>query len=747
MKLNSSGELMLAVEVEGDSLPRGWCALAYCKGSYDALEELELALPPGTSCSVSGDLGTFEAPRDPGEFDTRLYHSIRRHAFALYDAVIGPAAAGASDGQQNVTAQTGQAGHAAARQYGIGERLRRCRIRLRRVLFTYLDPEDAGMAGAVLLGEKGLTDPERKNIYRDSGIIHILAISGLHIGILGSGLYRLLARRYRIRLPGSTGDAGCLRFRILPQPAAGIVSALAMVLYGIMTGWPVSACRAVIMFILQRSAGLLRRTYDMPTAIGAAAILILVPEPYLLFDSGFILSFGAVSCLAVLSETVRSSLAKAVLFQLGMLPLLLRQNLFFPLAGILLYLLILPLTEMLLVSLLLLTGIGIAAMLPVPALSAAARMTGGWVGMVLDLIDRLAGTAAGRGFCALMPGRPGILRVVLYYALILTALTWYAQDTGTLRRRRQSPQGRTWAGAAAKAAAVTALYAAALGLLLVRAHTGLDICMLDVGQGDGILIRCGAANILVDGGSSTRQDLYGRQLFPCLACYGVSRLDMLLISHDDADHVNASYALLQDGRIRVDMLALPDIDAGGRGEWYEKLLAAAGEQGIPVVLLAEGDTADVGDLRIRVLSPVRHAVCENANEGSLTFLLSYGSFDALFTGDLEGAAEERLTSACAGRIDTLLSDGRLELLKTAHHGSAYSTSGAFLQVFRPELSIISCGVNNRYGHPHRETLERLKAAGSRILRTDEGGAVLIRYREGRGYTAGSFLDRRGLFAR
>lgn len=695
LQVGSAGQFSLVAEIGGvNGIPEGWRILVYVDGEEAGLTSLEKSLFRGRHVAASGSVHLFRPATNPGEFDRRRYHSIKKHAFALYGGSI------------SCTVPDEKAAFVRHPLICTGEWLRLFRIYCRGILLDNLDIQEAGTAGAMLLGEKGMVSPETKLLYKDSGIIHILAISGLHVSLIGSGLFGLLTGRKKIPgLPVWNG-MGIRR--------AAVVSAAVMILYGMMTGFGVSVFRAVLMFLLRQTSRLVKRTYDMLSALSFAAILLLAAEPYCLFDSAFVFSFGAAAVIAASAEFFKGSLPKGLFFWLFMLPLFIRSSYSFPPYSILLNLVILPLMELLIPSVMILIAAG--GLLPG---SLAAGISSLWVRMVLYFISTLSGRSGELPAGTLITGRPSLFRMAASYACF--ALSVYlvsgkrAKVEGSLKRR-----------AAAVLSAVGGLI-----ILLVRIHTGLDICMLDVGQGDGILIRCGAANILADGGSSSDDALYAYRLYPCLSFYGVRSIDLLIISHDDYDHLSASYELMEEGRIRVKCLCLPDIREEDRGEWYRKLETLADSRGIPVRRLAKGEVltreASFGtaELTLTVLHPEQGCTYEDANEASMAFLLSYGDFDALFTGDLESTTEMRAARAW---LETEGRNGQegIELMKVAHHGSRDSTSQEFLDVFRPKLSLISAGRNNPYGHPHKETLDRLEKAGSRILCTADCGALIIR---------------------
>ena len=238
--------------------------------------------------------------------------------------------------------------------------------------------------------------------------------------------------------------------------------------------------------------------------------------------------------------------------------------------------------------------------------------------------------------------------------------------------------------------------------------------VLDVGQGDSIHIRGESGEYLVDGGSSDVSSVGTYRIEPYLLSNAADTLNYVFVTHGDEDHISGIVELLEGQKLGVHIktLVLPP-------EEYceEKLLGltrTAEKNGTRVVTMSAGDALEEG---ITCLGPEKGAGISPGNEASLVLSLTYGNFDMLLTGDVEGKGE-----------DALVESGRLrkyDVLKAAHHGSKNSSLEPFLETVKPSVTLISAGVDNRYGHPHEETLKRLEAAGSRVYSTQENGAVRI----------------------
>lgn len=264
---------------------------------------------------------------------------------------------------------------------------------------------------------------------------------------------------------------------------------------------------------------------------------------------------------------------------------------------------------------------------------------------------------------------------------------------------------------------------------------------LSVGQGDCSIVQTAAGQtFLIDCGSSSRSRVGKYVLLPFLKYQGIRRLDAVILTHPDADHVNGALELLEtaeENGISVGQLLLPDLADGRRQEELGELLAVAEKtysgRGVPVRYLAAGESWQSGDTYFLCLHPQSGCTLETANEYSVCLYAAFGGaaqpdMTVLFTGDVEGEGEKELCEA-------LKSYGisGVTLLKVAHHGSRGSTGRSLLEQLQPKAALISVGSRNAYGHPHGELLERLTAFGCRVLRTDERGAVSVTVRRGTPY--------------
>ena len=750
---------------EKQLLVQGKCAEkpADTKATENILCYLREGVPEpeiGSLVILKGTLKNFQQPTNPGQFNAPFYYQILRISFRLNQAEIQVK----SD-----------------RFYKIAEGLYQLRRKAGSKVDALLPEQEASVMKTMLLGEKGILDEEIKGLYQRNGIAHILAISGLHISMIGMGLYQLLRR------------AG-LKIKL-----SAILASMIIVLYGMMTGFAVSAIRAIAMFLLQMLAQILGRTYDRITALAVAAVLVLVEQPLYLFHSGFQFSFlcvlGISLILPVLGNVRKGKkLFEGVALMAVTLPVYLGVFYQIPVYSMFLNFIVLPMMSILM-------GAGIvmilAAFLCTPlAIPAAWLITG-----ILMVYERLGLFTEKLPHHYWTPGCPAKWQLAVYVAvlIIIAALgrtkrkaVLYQKDCihrrGSCAKEILQEQNKRIRRIACHDGKWISTYGIPVGIcwgflllgaviLTWRFRPELQVTFLDVGQGDCIFLQTeNGASYLTDGGSSSVSKVGKYRMIPFLKYQGASQIKAVFVSHADSDHCNGIAELLEQAElegIQVENLVLTDIADECRSEGYEELVELAGQNGITVQLLHEGQQLQDGELLFQCLHPSKGYRAEDLNETSMVLLVTYREFSMLLTGDVQGAGEEHLTQELqdwkepgvtqmqdviriSGEEESMeeesieeqsIEDERIEeqieekrpqnkmganhteteltILKVAHHGSKNSTSEEFLKAANPKLAIISCGKGNRYGHPHEETLERLEKADVPWFCTKDYGAITV----------------------
>lgn len=643
----------------------------------------EEELKPGMQIFVKGILKEVEGPTNPGGFDSSQYYACRHIYYFMKKAVLLKKTSTYS---------------------GYHQAMLMVKEKCRQILENTAG-KDAPVFEAIVLGEKTGLDPEIRMRYQLAGIVHILAISGLHISILGMGLYKLIKR---------------VGFGIWP---AGIFSLAVMLQYGMMTGGSVSTLRAVTMFLIAMGARITGRIYDMPSAVSVTAMMILAESPAYLLDSGFLLSFGCVLGICVASERIcalagakrkgTKVFCESVALWLVTLPVMLK---FFgeaSLAGLVLNLAVLPSVGVVLAG-------GVAAMILGFVSIPTGRVMIFPARVLLFLYERLCELAGRSRWCTWIGGEPEIWQITIYYAILVAVLLigQYIKESDQTKISRKQHILR-----------ISGIVLLILSILTLGKQSfrypfktqTLQITCLDVGQGDGILIRTpDNKHYLIDGGSSSQSELGRYCLLPALKSMGISCLDGIFISHTDKDHLSGVQELLEYMEkglttIRAAYLVLPGWTEPP--EAWTDLASAAQKAGIKTVTGNAGNIIHSGAAAFEILWPESTARGKDVNEEAMVMELTYGDFRMLFTGDIGADTEKKLLSAgCLNDIDCL---------KVGHHGSGYSSSEEFLKKVKPELSIISCSSTNTYGHPSPETVKRLKDCGSQIEYTMKNGAIIL----------------------
>lgn len=243
-------------------------------------------------------------------------------------------------------------------------------------------------------------------------------------------------------------------------------------------------------------------------------------------------------------------------------------------------------------------------------------------------------------------------------------------------------------------------------------HQGkLHVAVLDVGQGDGTLIKQeGGVNLLMDGGSSSKKELGKYILIPAMDYYGMEQIDYAFLSHLDTDHVSGVLELLEMGKIKKVVISSYTAEYDLKESECSKYLTDEN-----TIIVEKGMEFCLDDLEIKILGPEKNRKYKDRNEASMVIELSYHGKKLLFTGDISEEAESILSDVSK----------EIDLLKVAHHGSKYSTSEGFLDRIHPFNAVISCG-KNRYGHPSMEVLERLRKRGVKVHNTKEDGAMVFK---------------------
>lgn len=641
----------------------------------------------GATVRVRGRIRLFKRPSNDGEFDAFTYYTaIGGYLFTLADA--------------HILAYTDEQDPIKTALYTARNSLSDTLDRIYSGRHGKYGRDCASVMKAMLLGQSSLVDPEVKARYQAAGIIHVICVSGLHISMIGTGIYMSL-RKCRV-----------------PSALSFGVSVTLLYLYGIMTGMHTSCLRALVMFGLRAGAKAVGRTYDMLTAMAIAAALLLIEQPAYIYHSGFLFSFAAVAAVALFVPMIPKT-ARPLAVPLFTLPVQLCFFYTFPLYSVFLNVIVIFMAPFLMAAggISLLLGVA-AGHIPAriflsPVLEAGAGAAAEVSVLILRLFDRMCDFTERLPLSTLTPGKPPGY-VVALYCLIIGAVVLDANIRGSMKVRTHMIH-------------LACITAAVILIFRIRYEPPFALYMWDVGQGDGICIRTkdesGECTILVDGGSSSKKSVGKNIEIPFLRYHGISRIDYYIMTHDDLDHCSGLMELLeqsdQPGGIRIGYLGMPSVLSQRKGETYLKIEEICARKGIPISYLHRDMVFTEGKLQLRCIHPGENAAYEEANEYSVVLLLRYGDFSAVLTGDLEGQGEKDMLDYLGeNRI-------RVDILKAAHHGSRDGTTAQFLDLISADTALISCGKGNRYGHPAPETVTRIEEAGMEIYDTKTDGQISV----------------------
>lgn len=643
-------------------------------------EECESVWPLGAWVRVRGKLKTIDGPRNPGEFDSRLYYQTKKIRYRM-------------SGRDLLMCEE--------KPWRFREGMRQVRERLNRSL-EEAAPGHAGILCAMVTGEKRLLKQEEKNLLAKGSLSHMISISGMHLGLMGMLAFGIFQRL-------------CLGIR----PAA-ILAVTAMTFYGMLTGESVATMRALGMFGLAMAAKAAGRSYDLLSALALSAILVLLDNPVYLYYSGFLLSCGCICGAGLilprlektlfvsgekgkLLRSLSGALRMGIAVQAATLPLSVWFYYEIPLYGILVNLLAVPTLAVTLISGVLGAAVGIWQTAPAKVLLFPGCL-------LLEFYKFLCEIAGKLPFGVLIVGQPKMWQALLYYVFLAAGLLAMKRAAG----RRLFGGGLFFL-----------CWTLGVVLLCIHGQKDLKLTCLDVGQGDGAVICSPEGECyLVDGGSSSQGKVGQYRILPFLKSQGISRVDAAFVSHTDADHVNGLeeiFELIRTGQtsLQIQCLVMPGLEKEEPGQ--KKLAALARRAGASVRYMRAGDQAKGAGICWRALSPAAQGQTGDLNEDSLTLLLEYEGFRGMFTGDVGETQEAKMAAAL---IDC-------DFLKVAHHGSKYSTGEAFLRKVRPEVAVASSSATNTYGHPHPDTLERLKKNKCHVFLTKDGGAVTLKVGHGK----------------
>lgn len=559
---------------------------------------------------------------------------------------------------------------------GIAALLKSAKCRTADIFESALGDDSAVVMG-LLFGETSGIDEDIIETFRRGGTAHVLAVSGLHLGLLYSFLCRFKRKK-----------------RSIP---ADIAIVLALSAYTALAGFTASVVRACLMIFIHIAGNHLNRRYDLISSTCVSMIIILAVNPMQIYSAGFQMSFLAVITLGIMipliQKKIKGILLPMIAVQTGMVPYTMYVFNYVSLTSV-----ISNIPVYFIAAAMIPAGISVIAFCWLPVIAKpAAMITGLFVKLLLWCNDF---TYMG-GVFTFDVASPSVIFLAVYYIFIF----YMCSEAGQIALIRRNYKKI----AAVFAAAV--ICGAVCSVYLSDGFEKTDMVFVDVGQGDCLHIKAGGKNLLIDGGGSFNYNVGKSTLKPYLLKNGVTKIDMAIATHLHTDHYQGLKELSQTYRIKK----LGVYEANSVNENHLKKEFKTDE----ILYLAAGDVINMSrNVSVEVLSPDRGNPLDekDENKNSLVLRVNVKGSSVLMTGDIDEKGEKTLIA------DT---DIKTDILKIAHHGSRYSSCEKFIAVAAPKIAVIQVG-KNTYGHPSEEVIKRLEEHKITVLRNDEQGAVGIR---------------------
>ncbi|MTI66626.1 MAG: DNA internalization-related competence protein ComEC/Rec2 [Firmicutes bacterium] len=542
-----------------------------------------------------------------------------------------------------------------------------------------LNQKFSSIIKAIILGDSSYLELSKLKEFRSLGIAHVLAVSGLHIGII-YGLFFFLFRILRIK-----------------NKINIIITLIILWFYGLIIGFPASVLRALVMFSILMLSKVIHSRYDALNGLFFSCLILLIYNPLWLFSIGFQLSFIATLSLILLNKPIKEKIPiyKNILppilsVQIGLMPIMMFHFNEIFILSIFVNIIVIPIISLVVVLSFLIIILSYMNFNLVILLSYVLKGSLYILSNIIYVFNYIP-------IKNVTIYSPSIEDIFFYYLSVIIIFNIIDMNIFISVKKF-----------------LFIYFSIAIGLLFIISINNKDIEMnfLDVGQGDSIVIKGYNKAFLIDGGGSLFKNYkVGEKIvLPYLLKTRTNKLEGIFITHLDADHLSGIISLLGKVKIKNIFISYEDYE----NSLYVDLLKKAKKYNIPVVFLNKGDKVYINNkFYFNVLNPLSNIKTYKDNDMSLVLLLEANDKKILLTGDIEGSIEKILVDENSYKID---------LLKIAHHGSNTSTTKGFIESFRPDYGIISVGKNN-YGHPSKEILERLNKNNIRVYRTDKDGMI------------------------
>lgn len=572
----------------------------------------------------------------------------------------------------------------------------------------------SGFIIAFTLGDKSYLDKEQYDLFKNNGIAHILAISGLHTSLLGLSIYNFLKKS--------------LKFSYF---ISGLISSIILFLYLNLIIDGISVYRAIFMLIVLFISLYRGRSYDLLSILFFVASIVCFFNPFIYLQISFMLSFFSVFSLAISSEYIAKPLIYIFFSYYGYRKNNIIKNLiYYFITLVFMQIVSIPITVYYfnyipIYSIII--NIIVLSLLPILACSS-------FISLFVDIFYI-------KNFCLnnikfiiiiyeticyfidkfkyrILIARFDMAKYILYYfsiGVFILIINFKFKDRSleSIKKRKKYIYRYCMY--------ICILLLILFGILFLKNNKYNEIDFFDVGQGDGIYLNICGNDILIDFGSSNNEKLYENTLRPFLLSRGIKDIEYAFITHAHKDHYSAILKLIEEGEIKVKKLYLPKV----LDKKQKNISKIAGYKNIDLEYIISGEKISINDANFTCISPMEALKTNDTNENSIVLLYEIYGYKFLFTGDMTMFNEKLVLKN--NKFNKLIED--IDILKVAHHGSYGSSSIDFLYKLSPEYAIISYAKFNRYGHPHKETIKRLKSLDIDILETAVQGQIKVKIKK------------------
>ncbi|TCO80064.1 DNA internalization-related competence protein ComEC/Rec2 [Marinisporobacter balticus] len=641
------------------------------KGKYDPAKKII-----GKRVAIQGVLTAPQKRRNPKMFDYHMYLKTKK----IYSVLYGDTRKIKIIGDGDISFVSKSANYIKSNV-------------VYRIL-NALPKKEANILVGILLGDKDGLDIDIYTTFKKVGIAHILAVSGLHVGILYMVLNKLLK--------GVSQDIRTMTILVI------------LFFYVMITGCAPSVLRAALMASVLICAPMLNRRYDSLSAIFMIAFILLLINPIYFIHIGFQLSFVATLSIILfykkilmkitcMPEFLRQIFAVSMAAQIGIIPIVAYYFNYISLGA-----LVINIPIVMLVSLI--VPLGLFMIFSSFISLSFASILGQIIFCLIKMLVVLSKITEAISFSNIEVISPSLFFIGTYYILFLLLLVDGRKRWGYYFSRK-------------KGMFITMGIYVSITVLLYVVPDNMNITFIDVGQGDCILIQTPRGkNILIDGGGSHQENIdVGEDiLVPCLLRNGIRKIDLMILSHIHKDHIGGLLSVLDHLKVNVLMIGTDHYQSEDLNKMKEK----CAHQKTKIYQVRKDDKISIEEhMLIKILHPSKQLITgtrDDENNNSLVALMMYKGKRILFTGDIEAEAEDEILKTYP--------DLSVDVLKIAHHGSYYSSTQKFITATKPKVAIVQVGKNN-FGHPHKAVLNRLKNNGTYIFRNDKNGAVRVTFDE------------------